>query len=38
MLRENDYVFCLISVDCTYDGVVHFVGETFPAGDGCNNW
>ena len=22
--------------NCTYDGVTHYAGESFPAGDGCN--
>ena len=28
----------LFSLDCTYDGITHYAGETFDAGDGCNTW
>ena len=37
--RVSVLFHCLfLSVDCTYDGVTHYAGESFAAGDGCNEW
>ena len=28
----------VIPIECDYNSETYVEGETFPAGDGCNNW